>query len=121
MNTTVTIEQKYGKIELLFTGDCGKFNTSEILDFYRFTPEKLLEVLQSAGLDDEEGALRVSSEPTKEDILNRVHEVLADWWLDIYNDIRDDNTELSAVAKVMDSIQWELHYKKNFRYLDDIG
>ena len=44
--TTVEIKQTEGKVELLFSADCGKFGTNEILDSYYLTPERLLEILQ---------------------------------------------------------------------------
>ena len=43
---SVDIKQKDGKINLLFTADCGKFGTDEILDEYDITPYELLIILQ---------------------------------------------------------------------------
>ena len=33
-------------VELLFWSDCGKFGTDEILDAYKLTPKRLLQILQ---------------------------------------------------------------------------
>jgi hypothetical protein len=43
---SVEIIQKDGKIEMEFTKDCGKFGMDEGIDFYRLTPERLLQILQ---------------------------------------------------------------------------
>ena len=43
----VEITQKEGKINLLFSADCGKFGTDEILDEHELTVKQLLEVLQA--------------------------------------------------------------------------
>jgi len=42
----VNIKQIGNKIELEFEADCGKFGTSENLDRYFLTPERLLQILQ---------------------------------------------------------------------------
>jgi len=42
----VNVTQKDGKINMLFTADCGKFGTDEIIDEYNITPYELLKVLQ---------------------------------------------------------------------------
>lgn len=44
--TEVEISRVDGKINLLFSSDCGKFGMSEPLDEYTLTPDKLLEILQ---------------------------------------------------------------------------
>ena len=44
--TTCEIKQKDGKIVLYFYSDCGKFGTDEMLDSYKLTPERLLQILQ---------------------------------------------------------------------------
>ncbi len=43
---SVEVKQKGNKINLLFTADCGKFGTDEILDEYKLTPLSLLNILQ---------------------------------------------------------------------------
>ena len=46
---TISVDVKTfpdGKIELLFHSDCGKFGTDEILDGYKLTAERLLNILQ---------------------------------------------------------------------------
>lgn len=43
---SVNIERKGNKIELLFSSDCGKHGTDELLDGYSLTPARLLEILQ---------------------------------------------------------------------------
>jgi hypothetical protein len=46
---TISVDVKIfpdGKIELLFHSDCGKFGTDEILDVYKLTAERLLNILQ---------------------------------------------------------------------------
>ena len=40
------IKQEDGKIVLDFYSDCGKFGTYEMLDGYKLTPERLLQILQ---------------------------------------------------------------------------
>lgn len=44
----VEIKQKTIKddVKLLFWSDCGKFGTDEILDGYKLTPKRLLQILQ---------------------------------------------------------------------------
>ena len=44
--TTAHINNVYGVLELRFFSDCGKFGTEEILDEYKLTPERLLQILQ---------------------------------------------------------------------------
>jgi len=44
--TTCEIKQEDGKIVLDFYSDCGKFGTDEMLDGYKLTPERLLQILQ---------------------------------------------------------------------------
>lgn len=44
--TTCEIKQQYGKIVLDFYSDCGKFGTDEMLDGYKLTAERLLQILQ---------------------------------------------------------------------------
>ena len=47
--TSVEFKQlSNGEIELIFSSDCGKFGTDEILDIHTLTPKKLLEVVQNA-------------------------------------------------------------------------
>ena len=36
----------YGKVHIDFWKDCGKFGTDEMLDQYKLTPERLLQILQ---------------------------------------------------------------------------
>ena len=43
-----------GKVVLDFSADCGKFGTDEMLDGYTLTPERLLEVLQSSDIINDE-------------------------------------------------------------------
>jgi len=43
---TVEIGLSKKKINLLFTADCGKFGTEEILDEYNLTVLELLKILQ---------------------------------------------------------------------------
>lgn len=45
----VDIKELDGKINFLFSSDCGKFGTDEILDEYILTPERLLQILQERG------------------------------------------------------------------------
>jgi hypothetical protein len=40
-------QSENGMVELIFTSDTGKFETSEILDCYLITPQQLLEALQT--------------------------------------------------------------------------
>ena len=42
----VNIKHIGDKVELEFEADCGKFGTSENLDRYFLTPERLLQILQ---------------------------------------------------------------------------
>lgn len=44
--TTCEIKQEDGNIVLDFSSNCGKFGTDEMLDRYRLTPERLLQILQ---------------------------------------------------------------------------
>ena len=44
--TTCEIKQECGKIILEFYSDGGKFGTDEMLDGYKLTPERLLQILQ---------------------------------------------------------------------------
>ena len=34
------------EIKIVFSSDCGKFGTDEILDGYKLTPKRLLQILQ---------------------------------------------------------------------------
>ena len=43
---SVEIKQIEGRVELNFSSDCGKFGTDEMLDGYKLTPERLLQILQ---------------------------------------------------------------------------
>lgn len=43
---SVEIKQEEGKVILDFYSDCGKFGTDEMLDGYKLTPERLLDILQ---------------------------------------------------------------------------
>jgi len=43
---TCEIRQEDGNIILDFYSDCGKFGTDEMLDGYKLTPERLLQILQ---------------------------------------------------------------------------
>ena len=43
--TTCEIKQEDGKIVIDFWADCGKFGTDEMLDGYKLTPERLLQIL----------------------------------------------------------------------------
>lgn len=43
----VDIKQDLGKIHILFTSDCGKFGTDEVLDSFELTPLELLTILQT--------------------------------------------------------------------------
>lgn len=43
---SVEIKQSKGRINLLFSADCGKFGTDEILDEHDLTAEQLLQILQ---------------------------------------------------------------------------
>lgn len=45
--TSLEIEQEDGFIILEFSSDCGKFGTDEPLAGYKFTPKRLLEIIQS--------------------------------------------------------------------------
>ena len=49
---SVDIEQKDGKVNMLFWSDCGKFGTDEIMDEHNLTVEELLQILQNS--DDEQ-------------------------------------------------------------------
>ena len=53
---TVQVEELENKtIDLTFWQDCGKFGASEIMDWYKLTPERLLFILQSfEGYTEEE-------------------------------------------------------------------
>ena len=44
---TVEIDKIDGILELDFYSDCGKFGTDELLDRYKLTPKRLLEILQN--------------------------------------------------------------------------
>lgn len=46
ITTFVDIKNVDGVIKMLFSNNGGKFGTSEILDEYYLTPERLLEILQ---------------------------------------------------------------------------
>lgn len=46
VTTTCEIIQEEGKVCLVFSADCGKFGTDEMLDAYYLTPERLLQILQ---------------------------------------------------------------------------
>jgi len=46
VKTSVKIEREGDIIKLLFTSDCGKHGTDEILDSFELTAEEILEVLQ---------------------------------------------------------------------------
>jgi|TARA_R110001592_G_scaffold52851_3_gene162172 hypothetical protein len=52
--TSVDIYHLDGKVVLDFSADCGKFGTDEMLDGYTLTPERLLEVLQSSDIINDE-------------------------------------------------------------------
>lgn len=43
----VEITQSNGKIKMLFSSDCGKHGTNEILDEITISPEDLLRILQA--------------------------------------------------------------------------
>ena len=43
---SVKIEQKDGKVKMLFSCDGGKFGTEEMLDEIEIEPKRLLEILQ---------------------------------------------------------------------------
>jgi len=43
---TCKIKHEDGKIVLEFYSDCGKFGTDEMLDSYKLTPDRLLQILQ---------------------------------------------------------------------------
>lgn len=45
---SVRINIESGIIDLLFTSDCGKFGTDEIIDSFRFTHKELLKELQNS-------------------------------------------------------------------------
>ena len=45
-NTTVEIKQENGKVILDFYVDGGKHGTDEMLDGYKLTPARLLQILQ---------------------------------------------------------------------------
>lgn len=45
---SVDIKQSKGNINLLFSSDCGKFGTDEILDEHDLTVEQLLHILQES-------------------------------------------------------------------------
>ncbi|WP_394749522.1 hypothetical protein [Spongiimicrobium salis] len=53
---SVNIQDREGKIELVFSSNCGKFGTDEILDQYTLKPERLLQILQDRD-DYSEGEL----------------------------------------------------------------
>lgn len=42
----IEVKQENNKINMLFSSDCGKFGTNEILDEYTLTPLQLLKILQ---------------------------------------------------------------------------
>ena len=44
--TKVEVREEHGKIVIDFYSDCGKFGTDEMLDGYKLTPERLLQILQ---------------------------------------------------------------------------
>ena len=48
-------EQENGELSFLFTADCGKYGTDEMIDGYILTPDRLLEILQDRNdfTDDE--------------------------------------------------------------------
>ena len=54
ITTFVEIENVNGVVKLEFSADCGKFGTYEMLDGYTLTPERLLEVLQSSDIINNE-------------------------------------------------------------------
>ncbi len=43
---SVEVRQSGGNINLLFTADCGKFGTDEIIDEIDITPKELLESIR---------------------------------------------------------------------------
>ena len=43
---TVEIDKINGILELDFYSDCGKFGADELLDSYKLTPKRLLQILQ---------------------------------------------------------------------------
>jgi len=45
-DVTVEIDKIDGVLEIDFYSDCGKFGTDEIIDGYKLTPKRLLEILQ---------------------------------------------------------------------------
>lgn len=45
--TSVEIKQEGGKVILDFYSDCGKFGMEEMLDGYKLSPDRLLEILQA--------------------------------------------------------------------------
>ena len=51
--TSVEIKQEEGLVKMLFSADCGKFGTDEILDIYEISPEELLGLLQKNYLINE--------------------------------------------------------------------
>lgn len=55
-STEVRFKQlENGKITLEFSADCGKFGTDELLDGYKLSPERLLQILQDrVDITDEE-------------------------------------------------------------------
>jgi hypothetical protein len=56
ISTEVEFKQlENGKITLVFSADCGKFGAEELLDMYKLTPERLLQILQErVDITDEE-------------------------------------------------------------------
>lgn len=51
VTTSVDIVKKDGSVEFLFSADCGKHGMDEMLDGYKLTPSRLLEILQSKEVD----------------------------------------------------------------------
>jgi hypothetical protein len=51
VTTSVDIVKKDGSVEFVFSSDCGKHGMEEMLDGYKLTPSRLLEILQSKEVD----------------------------------------------------------------------
>ena len=43
---SVTVTQDEKAVNMLFTSDCGKHGTEEIIDQFNMTPKQLLDILQ---------------------------------------------------------------------------
>jgi hypothetical protein len=68
---TISVDVKTfpdGKIELLFHSDCGKFGTDEILDGYKLTAERLLNILQERDDYSEDEDDELCNECTEDNI-----------------------------------------------------